>query len=529
MEWKEPLKATELKMISTKGDSNIKMPKISLPRSFVTPEIKDDKAKDSNRSRKDDSRVPLSKPDYLLSLSGISPDHDADFPKLSPNFQAKNGTRVEPHEPAVDTAAADRLEEEKRQLQQQLKRLLDRRRELEQLPKGQADTLKGFPVDRLHDFEEQMNSLVTVESAKKTEIYQLKQKLKEKLAGKHKGLVDLETLKQKILKKKDDNHLLLLELDGKKSDLVHATLNSNAQIENTLNTPEDFRLLRYFKENSFSSPSSKTREYSPAQISLTVDSLPRGLISDPSDNGYLRSKFLISKKKGIFFEDENLKVALKYAVRNNNAVFFVMRFINLKPKMEWISTVFLNQSHQFRFSVDKRVFEIEPKEFYDLDFEITSPPLDELPVLQLKTKRGEQASLVITNISLPITANWYYPLLRVTNSQFLHFWNSGHGYLQQTEMREIDGAIFAGENDLLALIDNLIPVKDAQAEADQDRIKAKHYGATMQLTFALAAIRITINHASYFFIEVLSDKRDAELSRHIAVAYLFALSKFIVD
>lgn len=522
---KEHFKDTELKMISAQ-DARIKMPKIGLPKSFVAPAILAETPKGTTGSKRDDPRVHPSKQDYLLSISGISPDRDADAAANMNSFSKLSDVQQrELVEKEIDTATTDRLEEEKKSLQAQLKKLMDRKREIERTPKASSEDHKGFPVDRLQDFEVQVKNLVELESTKKNEISVKKQLLKERLVQKHEGLAALETQKQKILKKKDENHSLLLELDGKKSELVSATLGYNSEIENTLNTPEDFRLLRYFKESLSAAQPTKKREYCPVQVSLSTDNLPKGLINDQSDACLLRFKYLISKKKGIFYEDGNLKIALKWTAGSDKSIHFVMRFINDNIKKERISTVLLDDSQKFNFSVDKRVFEVEPKEHYDLEFQIGTPVLNELPVLQLKTKRGEYEELMVTNVSLPITANWYYPLLRVTHSQFVHYWDSGRGYLLQSEMREIDNAIFAGEAELLVLIENLVILPDVTHDVSQ----ARRYGAMIQLAGGLAAMRITVSQWSYFFIELVSHKNDEYIGRQVMLAYLFALSKCLVD
>lgn len=501
------------------------MPKIALPRSFITPDIKDDKQHNMIEEKKKESAVYLPKQDYILSMSGINHDQEPEYvSKQTPYFAIPDKEKTTFFDKPIDTSKADKLEDEKKMLQNQLKRLLDKRKELEQRPKQNTSDNKNFPLDRLHEYESQIKSMVDVESTKRTSIAAKKQQLKDKLAEKHKGLTNLETDKEKIINRKEQNHLLLIELDNKKSELVNTTLGLNAHIEFTLNTAEDFRLLRYFKEQS-GNAASKSREYCPEQVVLSAETLPKGLINENHDTGFLRFKFLISKKKGLIYEDENIKIALKVEMKSENSPLFVLRFMNQKQKTEWVSTMFLNNYQKFKFSVDKRVFEIEPKEYYDLEFEIATPPLDEMPVLQLKSKRGETDSLLVTNLSLPITANWYFPLLRVTASQFSHYWANAHGYLLQTEMREIDHSIFAGEVELLALIDKLVVLPDEEQNYNQ----ARRFGSTMHLPSGLAGMQISVSQASYFYIEMICDKRDAAVGKQILLSYLFALSKFIVD
>lgn len=360
----------------------------------------------------------------------------------------------------IDDSACRRLEEEKSRLIELLSKAKDKNRQLRNTPrpnKGNKNAIPGFPVEKLDDFESQLTSLKHLEQEKKEKISNAKDRLKESLKKKHDGLIELDNLKNKILNFKENSTKINKELDLKKTELLSETLSYNSQLEKTLNTPEDFRLLRYFKDRSDTSKqiSNDRREYCGESVTLTEDNLPRNFITDMEDEDIIRLKFLTAKKKGIFYEDDSLKVAVKQAIKDGKCCGFVLRFISKRDKPEWIDASFAGNHRSFGFSVERRKFEIEPSEFYDLEFVVTKRPDKEVPSIQIKAKKGEADELFITTVTVPIAVNWYYPHVRLAKSQYNYLWNSSKGYLVQSEMREIDKTLFAGEAELLTFIENL--------------------------------------------------------------------------
>lgn len=481
---KGPITNTEIRLSDAVNPKKVVKPLISPPKTFVTGELKPAKpqedAKWSNFSS-DDRVVRESIQNNAKASRQIMSGRDnkqgdredqarnKETPQFMSNFHETPVQRLD--KPAKQELAQNyiesedeivyrQLEAEKARLQEQLKLANARNQQLKKLSKSsKSKPDASFPTERLEDFENQLKTLRLVMQQKREKTSQLKDILKKNIIKKHEGLVELENLKQKIVKMKDGTAKLAEELDLRKAELLTETLSYNSQLEKTLNTPEDFRLLRYFKESSDNLSKRDSLEikrgYCAEPVALIEENLPRGFITDMEDENILKLKFLTAKKKGIFFEDDSLKIAVKQVVKEDKVSGFVLRFISKRDHEEWVDVSFAGNHRGFKFSVDKRVFEIEPSDFYDLELDIIKKPEREMPHMQVKTKKGEEQELLITNISIPIAINWYYPHIKLAKSQYNYLWNSSKGYLVQSEMREVDRALFAGEAELLAFIDNL--------------------------------------------------------------------------
>jgi hypothetical protein len=400
-----------------------------------------------------------------------------------------------------------------------------------------------LPLTKVHVYENDLKLLDQLTEEKKRRMETLRSTLRDRLLQKQAALKNLEDMKSNVIKLKSGNAELIAQLDQRKSDLISGVIIINNQLQQTVSSPDDFRLLRYLKDSNIRKGDSAARvTYATGELKLSTEILPRGLLSSEDDEEIMRVKYLILKKKGIAFEDAAMKVALKVVQKANHQVEFVMRLINKTGTTQQYEMKLQNERNNFYWSISRKQCTIEPYEFSDFEFSLVDPPLKELPSIQIKqhSLNKPNPDMAIAVLTLPITINWHYPLVKLTQTQFDHLWLRSPGHYIQTELRELDSVIATSEVDILGLMENLSPCKPEQdlfhhpsdatltVNLASRPPKAQSLMAGIHLPCGLAGFKVVISSNNYIYLEMLCDLRDEVLASAILANILFGLSRFVV-
>lgn len=341
---------------------------------------------------------------------------------------------------------------------EQKKMLQESQKALKESEESLSKTGQAFPSQKITALENQHKLSEDALEGKQAKLNRLQLQLKDFFELKKDLLQKLASENKTILKLEKENSTLKADISEKKKELLKATLASNKILENNLKDIDDSRLakdIRVAKEVG-REPSKSIKVYS-SEIKLQESHLPRGWLAGMEEEDVLKLKYLTLIPKGIVYEDQFIKVALKTELNSQMKRIFVMRVINCQEEKKKIDLKFCsNPNWDFAIEGDNKSFTLEGKEEYTFEFRIGKPSYSEIPSVELTSfieSSRAQAVLIplnpksssqtsVTKFALPISALWYHPLKTINEDQFNKLWPHKQDLYFQTEERELDLLVF---------------------------------------------------------------------------------------
>ena len=433
------------------------------------------------------------------------------------------------------------------------------RKEMEEIKRyiDEKKSTSGKPstiVDQITEQEKEIKFIDDNNDMKRLKIEKLKKKLREKLEGKRQALEDLEVLRKQIMSNKQYNGELTKLVEEKKEMMLSLTMNLNDNMKKTIISNNDIRLTKLignqmdrFQNNYNDIPQIKVSDvsrnvkeiksgereqgakltYCVGDVKLHSDNLPKEWKLLKNEEDIIRLKFLTLRKQGICYEDEYVKVALKYKDSKENEADFSLRVINIMSSRKLFEISFTNMRNYLIIESEQKMSNLEKNSHIQIDFKIVDAPVNSLPIMQIKITEPDQDNSILINVTLPISLNWFFPLIILSKQQFDYLWTKNPGHFLQSELREMDNTIITSGNDITSLVPQMAHYPSSPHDPPSTASMTTTHIAGVMMKGKICPMKMITTNSNMMYIEmIISDKKQEKTGVSFINLYLYALSMF---